>query len=163
MNIEDLLISTAEISVAFTGFAGVVGAFWARSNRTENATYRLRQMILTSLSTLAMALTPLLMLALGMEHASTWRAASAIYAPTTLLFSTRSIFQARHFLHENSISRWFTGVVGVGTLVSVAAAVVNAFGLFPDERLGGVYLACVWWLLALSGAFFVRLFGALHG
>ena len=159
MIVEDLLISTAEISVAFTGFAGVVGAFWARSDRSEAASYRLRQMILTSLSTLAMALAPLSMLALGLHPAVAWRTASGAYAAATLIFTTRSIVEGRAFFPT---SGWFTLMAGVGSLIAVAAAIVNAAGFIPEDRLGGVYLACVWWLLALSGSFFVRLFGALH-
>ena len=60
------------------------------------------------------------------------------------------------------MSRGFTLVAGVGTLIATAAAGMNALGFFSEERQGGVYLACVWWLLALSGAFFVRLFSGLH-
>ena len=94
MENEDLLLTIAEVAVAFAGFASIVSVLGRRSSDTPehiNA-LRMRGMILSSLLAVAFSLLPFLLHGYGLTGGVLWRTSSAVLllASTGLAYSILS-------------------------------------------------------------------------
>ena len=77
----DLLLTIAEVAVAFAGFASIVGILGTRSASSAprvNA-LRMRIMLLHSLVVVAFSLVPHILHSYGLQEGTVWRASSGLY------------------------------------------------------------------------------------
>ena len=75
----EVLLTTAEVAVAFAGFTGLIGLFITRNRGVlvEGEVLRFRTILDYSLGALLTALFPFLPAALQLSEASIWRLSSA--------------------------------------------------------------------------------------
>lgn len=159
---ESLLQTIAEISVAFAGFTGVVGAFGRSSGSAWSAGDRLRfnVMLGNSLAALLFALLPLIVYHLGSRDEAVWRISSlafAIYLAGTAFFDIR-LFRSGRARPDASDRPSPTIAVLVGTLTfsAMIVQVLNALSI-GFHREVGAYLLGLAILLAVSSLMFIRL------
>jgi hypothetical protein len=157
---ESLLLTIAEVSIGFAGFAGIVALFGRRATGTWSTADRLRfnSLIRHALLSLFAAFLPLAIHYVDPDHGSPWRSASTVFGVAfLLLFWTgfRRIPEVRASGDSEASIR--------GAWVLVAGFAVLALGLFLNA-LGvvfhgdaGPYLVALFFTLALTGAFFARL------
>ena len=86
-----ILLTIAEVAVAFAGFASIVSVLGRRSSDTPehiNA-LRMRAMILSSLLAVAFSILPFLLHSYGLAGAALWRTSSVflLFASTGLAYS----------------------------------------------------------------------------
>lgn len=83
MEPNDVLLTVAELAVAFAGFSGIVAALGPRheGGLFPEDRVRLRVLIGSSLSTAAFAFLPLLLWEVAASPASVWSISSAVYLP----------------------------------------------------------------------------------
>jgi hypothetical protein len=157
---ESLLIGLAEVSVALTGFAGIVvflgrraAGQWTPSDRT-----RFTLMIACGLQALLFSLAPLLIWELALDPSATWAASSAVGAAAgafgLIVGGGHLIRTARS--HDEEASLALGGVLMGGTALILLALVLNAL----DVGLGRTfapYLVALLWYLAWACLFFYRL------
>jgi hypothetical protein len=157
---ESLLLGLAEVSVALTGFAGIVvflgrraAGQWTPSDRT-----RFTLMIAFGLQALLFSLAPLLVWELTLEPTATWAASSAVGAVVgafgLIAGGGRLIRTAR--AHDEEANLALGGVLMGGTALILLALVLNALG-FGLSRTFAPYLVALLWNLAWACLFFLRL------
>lgn len=158
MQHQDLLLTIAEVSAAFAGFSGVVGVFRERAQKLEAQLqlHRLTQMIATSLSALAMSVTPFLIAAFGVPEPVVWRISSMLYALFATILTARGMTRGHAFTQVGLTSVRTTQVIVWLTIVIVGISILNGLGVF-SSRTSAFYLVALFWTLGLSGFFFTRL------
>lgn len=157
---SDVLLTLAEVAVAFAGFASVVAIFQARWTRTETPfdLFRFWIMLAFSLATLFFALMPLCLHFLGLGDAAVWRTSSLLLA----LFVVGNGLLIRRLIRRGvqAVVSSLTPALSVGANVTYAitlvAQVSNALGLLggPDF---GLYLLGLLMLLLGAAVNFARL------
>jgi hypothetical protein len=158
MQEESLLLTIAEVSIGFAGFAGIVALFGRRAGGTWSTADRLRfnSLVRHALISLFAAFLPLAIHYVDPEHGSPWRASSAVFAVVfVLLFWTgsRRVTEVRGDSEASIRGAW----------ILIAAFAVLALGLFLNaigvvfDGDAGPYLAALFFTLALTGLFFARL------
>jgi hypothetical protein len=155
---EDVLLTTAEVGVAFAGFASVVTVF-QRREAEDWATpdvVRFRLMITASLSVVVFALLPFAFQFFGAGEEAVWAASSSalgLYAASLLAtIAPRSLRLAR----AGALSRGVAWAFAAGAVATVVLQVLNAAGLGLHREVGPYFLGLLY-LLALSGVSFARL------
>ena len=149
----DVLLSVAEISVAFAGFAGIITAVVSNKSSgwdTGNLN-RFRLMIFSSLSATVASLMPFVFL-LNSDHVN-WTWNIGLLGVYLLGFSTyiiRSFILARRNLN-NYVSFAISFLAVSATLVQFAALL----GLVTPNL--GIYFLCVFYLFFQSCIAFIRL------
>ena len=157
---ESLLLTIAEVSIGFAGFAGIVALFGRRAGGDWSLADRLRfnSLVRHALLTLFAALLPLAIYYVDPDHGSPWRPSSAIFGVIYLyLFWTgsRRIPEVRDSGDSEANTR--------GAWVLVAAYAALAVGLFLNaigvilQGDAGIYLVALFYTLILAGLFFARL------
>lgn len=155
---ESALLTTAEVAVAFAGFASVVTAFQRRDSdglEPQDA-IRFQLMITASLVAALFALLPFAISFFGAREATVWAVSSGLLAvylvgsTIPVVRRTRSLTSSRA-LHPG-IAGSFLGAAALTTLLLV----LNAVGLVFERELGP-YFAGLLYLLVLSGFSFARL------
>ena len=114
MEPQDLLIVSAELGVAIAGFAGVVSVFGARRREEWSFVerFRLESLLTASLTTVALALLGLVLLAADVESSSAWRLSSSAWALSAVFFLSRSYSRLRVALAEGgTVSRPYSAAV----------------------------------------------------
>jgi hypothetical protein len=155
---ESLLLTIAEVSIGFAGFAGIVALFGRRAGGTWSTADRLRfnSLVRHALLSLFAAFLPLAIHYVDPDHGSPWRPASIVFGVVfLLLFWTgyRRIPEIRGDSEANIRGAW----------VLVAAFALLALGLFLNaigvvfHGDAGPYLVALFFTLALTGLFFARL------
>lgn len=154
----DVLLTVAEIAVAFAGFASVVVLFqqgeparWAPA-----VVVRLRTMIESSLVTLFAALMPFLLHHGGLADESLWGTASAVLVVAYAAFGARVWGRSRGAVASGELSGAFSAAMAGVTLLVGAALLCNAFGVLLQRGIGA-YLVGVAWILGFSSLMFLRL------
>jgi hypothetical protein len=158
---SELLLTIAEIAVAFTGFASLVSVLASKST-TEHPvlqSVRFRGMVNMSLIVVAFSLFPFVPLHLGLSPALSWRISSAVFL---LVGLTSTINGARHA----AIARAAVGAIKGGTVrvtilfsgITVALVLLGANTLgFTAAAAFGVYTTALLLFLFGSGLAFMAL------
>lgn len=153
----DVLLTIAEVAVAFAGFASVVVLFQHRDPRRwpPAVVVRLRTMIESSLVTLLSSLLPFALFHFGLADQALWATASFLLALGLVAYSGRVWALARTPLAAGHLSRSFTATNGAVALVLTVALLLNAGGIFLHRRFGP-YLVAVIWGLGFTSLMFLR-------
>jgi hypothetical protein len=157
---SDVLLTLAEVAVAFAGFASIVAVFqahWTR-NDTRFDLFRFWVMLAFSLAALVFSLLPFLPHFLGLSEATTWRSSSALLA---LFVVVNGVFIARLIrlrvpLVVSSLTRSLSLGANATYAVTLAAQIANICGLLGGPGFG-LYLLGLLLLLVGAGVNFVRL------
>lgn len=151
----EVLLTFAEVGVAFAGFASLISLL-GRSSEFIDAS-RLLGMVRTSLLVTAFSLVPFIPDALGSVAASPWRLSGLTFflvAGIHTFFTWRVLYQT-----------WRKGLwslrVGYFTLPTGALSLVLALSsalATSEEMASGLYLASLAALLCVSGVLFLSVF-----
>ena len=160
MEAEGTLEVIAEISIAFTGFAGIVGAIAGGKLRPEQPHVWLPfwAMIEVGLGTLFAALFPLLPYYLGLPDRHVWSASSGL---VVILIACHLVFMAPRFiraLRDPSYVRLpaIDITLRLSILIVLVSQILNAIGVGLPQSAGG-FLIGLYFLLLLSGLNFTYL------
>ena len=154
----DVLLTIAELAVAFAGFASIVTLFQHRDPASWPASVpvRLRAMVEASLGTLYGALFPFLLHHMGLTGDALWRAASAAGLVGFAYMSVSMLLRARPQLPSGEMSTRFTYGLGAVALAIAALLACNVAGApFPPGF--GPYLAAVVYSLVVASFVFLRM------
>lgn len=156
MEHADILLSIAEIAVAFAGFSSIVVVFRNRDSGTWDPldAIRYRTMLAGSLATAALAGVPLVVSWLAVPPGSIWRVSSAVL----FLWFVRAIVAQLHirsfFPSPAGQARWLAFLL---TSSGIAACLVlDGLGL-AFQGAAEPYLVGITWILFLSGWQFYHL------
>ena len=160
MREEGLLLTIAEISIGFAGFAGIVALFGRRAAGAWSAIDRIRfdALIAYALTSLFAALLPLVVYYVASDHVSPWKLSSALFGVVLLLFcrvGIRGTLYAR--ASKDPEANIYGGWVLAG-LAGLASALLflNALGIVFQGN-GAPYLFALFLVLSGAGFFFSRL------
>ena len=160
MQHSDLLMTMAEVSVAFAGFTGVVGVFGIQISKTshERQIFLIGAMIGFSLITALFSFAPLILSTLGIPDVLVWRIASGLLAVAVIAWTAFGSFEARRLekLGEQPLPLLSNPVQGVIMLVLLGSLFANAVGLFAT-RTSGVYVMGTFTPLVYAGVYFMSL------
>ena len=160
MEAEGTLQVIAEISIAFTGFAGIVGALASGRLSPDQPHVWLPfwAMIEGGLGTLFAALFPLLPYYLGLPDQHVWSASSGL---VVILIVCHSVFMGPRFIRGLRDPSWvrlpaFDISVWLSLLVVFVTQLLNAIGVGLPQSAAG-FLIGLYFLLLLSGLNFAYL------
>jgi dipeptide/tripeptide permease len=159
---SELLLTTAELSVAFAGFASLAGILGRRMSRDDPRvdSGRLINMLTISLGATAIALAPLLPMLFGWSQGMVWRLSGTF---GLLLYGAiapglvRRARQMRQFEGYNPVSNAINFTLAG---ISVAALLCCIIGLPPANPFATYYGALLA-LLAQSAILFFRVIASL--
>jgi hypothetical protein len=161
MEDTDLLLTIAEIAVAFAGFSGLVTILGQRAGRVHPRLieHTLRGMILSSLLVVAFSLFPFLPYRLGAPADVAWRISAAAYsvAVAAYFYSTAA---RRRELARSGVAGALSGTVLMGAaigILSILGLLVLAAGLVGP----GLYLFALFSGLFSAGILFFTVFMSL--
>ncbi len=153
----DLLLTLAEVSVAFAGFSGVVAVFGRRdpSSWSFSDRYRFLLLVESSLSLLLFCILPFGLSSLHITDQSVWRAMSALVVSYLVLSGIFLIFRLRAASpsERSGVPSIATRVFGVGQVLVAILSVYNA--VFIGEF--GPFLVALIFILTRSGFLFARM------
>ncbi len=160
MEVEGALEVIAEISIAFTGFAGIVGALAGNRLRPDQPHVWLPfwAMIEAGLGTLFAALFPLVPHYLGLPDQYVWSASSGL---VVILIACHFVFMAPRFVRafrDTSMVRIpaIDFPLALFLLIALVTQLLNAVGIGLQQSAGG-FLIGLYLLLLMSGLNFVYL------
>ena len=154
MQQADVLELLAELSVAFAGFTGLVGALRLRRDQDQALRGELRILIEFSLYLMIASLVPLFLWQAGASEASAWRIASLGHVVFIVVYYVR---RARTLL-ANAVAAGnasvFWGTLAVESVIGSLVA-ANGLGLLPWP-LHVVYLGNLFYQLIGTALSFMR-------
>ena len=159
---SELLLTTAELSVAFAGFASLASILGRRMSQDDPRvdSGRLLNMLTTSLTVTALALIPFLPMLLEWSQEVVWRVSGAaglllygVLAPSLI----RRARLMRQYAGYNALASAINTALG---WVAAAALLCSVVGL-PREHPFVAYYASLLALLALSAILFFRVIASL--
>ncbi len=154
MEETSLLETTAEISVAFTGFIGIFLVLAARNGRFQPLeAFAIRLIVICSITPVFLAFLPLILSSLGISGTMLWRVSSIIAGLALVTSVSYMIRQLRSLEHGEGRDVNYGFVLGLLTVVSCT---LNAIG-WPISPSGGLYLVTVWSIIGIAGGNFVEL------
>jgi hypothetical protein len=160
MREEGLLLTIAEISIGFAGFAGIVALFGRRAAGEWSNVDRIRfnSLVSAALTSLFAALLPLAFYYVASDQLSPWRLSSALFGARLLLVCRVAIranleAKASEDPEVNVLGGWILS--GVPGLLSVPLF-LNALGIVFQGN-GAPYLFALFLTLSVAGLFFSRL------
>lgn len=152
-----LLLTYAQLSIAFAGFAGVIGAFSRFTVASTVVAFRVRGMVVLALITLSYSLAPFAPAGFGVPTDIVWRMscgfAFTVGAVAIPVFALKvlPLFRQR-LLHTQWVNyAWYA--IGVAALAANAAAVT---GLIPGAA-AGVHFLTLMYLTVVCAYNFVML------
>ena len=157
MEHEDILLTLAEVSVAFAGFSGVVAVFGRRDPSTWSFSDRMRffSLVQTSLSTLIFCVLPFGLFAVQVAEESVWGALSMLYVLYVIVVAV--LFIRRLRAAATSERAEFTPIVLPVTLaVTALIAVFNVYNVVVGATFGPFLVGLIW-LLVQSSFLFARM------
>jgi hypothetical protein len=157
---EGILETIAELSVAFTGFTGVVAVFGRRPEApwAPVEVFRFRVLLGASLATLFFSLLPFILHYSGLSNLVLWRACSglvALHLASVAALDSRSLVRLRR---EGARPFFFAleASVAIVALPIFSAQVVNALGYLGDVSFA-LFLSALVYYLFVAAVNFVRL------
>lgn len=149
-----MLLTIAEIAVAFTGFAGVVSVFGRSRLDLSVQLWRIRAMIAAGLLTIFGALTPLAIVQFELGLLASWRVSAALLGIAVFLQFAFAAHSSAPLRKKKLIApiyfEWFLAVVSVFT-----SGVLVMFSLgFFGGLIQAIYSIGLLYLLALSSHHF---------
>ena len=155
---SDVLLTIAELAVAFAGFASIVVLFQHRDPASwpPAVPVRLRAMVESSLATLYGALLPFLLHHLGLTEPELWAWSSVAIAVALVVVGVAFYRRALPHLPSGNLSRTFTLAVASVAVLVVLLQLANAIG-FVFRPSFGPYLAGVIWSLVVASLVFLRM------
>jgi hypothetical protein len=158
MSEADLLLTTAEIAVAFAGFAGLISVIGRGSaSDPRRAAFLLRFALEVALFVVAFSLIPLLPLNYGLATESSWRLSSLLFVVASQMASVAMSLRYRRA--EIAISVPITATVVVLSVGADLLLLANALGTFGSAAFP-VYLTGLFANLALAGFYFLLVVGS---
>jgi hypothetical protein len=153
---SDILQTLAEVSIALTGFSGIVMALHDRAESQLSAlgSVRFRILLAGSLAALLLSLLPFLLYHLDVAAPRIWSTGSVvvvIYMVPIIVWDARTF--SRHATELPALERRAGPLIGLLGLSLWLSQLANVFH-FRDF---GIYLAAPMWFLAFSAFSFVRL------
>lgn len=152
---QDLLLTTAELAVAFAGFSSLVGIFARRRDegvdrRVVNA---LRVMLDYALITLFACLVPFLPMLAGASEPAVWQFSSAawIIGCSIYWFFNRAFL--RDIRKDPSYGPVLSRMASALDMASVIALAGNALGIFWEPSLLVYYSVQLWFLAGAAMGF----------
>jgi hypothetical protein len=154
----DALLTTAEVGVAFAGFASVVTVFQRREDGDWSPpdVIRFQLMIATSLSAVLFAMLPFAFSFLGVEEAALWATCSALFA---IYLTVMLVLVARRSLPLVSTSALSPLVAWPslgGGILAIVLQILNSASFLLHRELGAYFIGLLY-LLVLCGVSFARL------
>jgi hypothetical protein len=153
MSESDILLTTAEIAVAFAGFASLISVI-GRGSATDPrlAAFLLRFALEVAVFVVAFSLIPLLPLNYGLEPDSAWRLSSFLFVVASQL---ATFGMSRRFRRsELALSTPTMATVVVLSIGADLLLLVNALGFF-GSAVFPVYLTALFANLGLAGFYFL--------
>jgi hypothetical protein len=161
--VEDFLYTVAEVAVAFAGFAGLVTVLTQRlgESQREFDIVRFRDMLLLSLIAGAFALFPTLPASFGASEPTTWRVSSALFVAAWAAFALQGLLAGFRLSRSGArpFSRplfWSNLAVHAAAMIALLFVVIDAE--FVADVRSALYLAAIFAMLYLAGAYFLALF-----
>jgi len=153
---QNLLHTLAEVSIAFTGFSGVVGVFGGGSALSEpERNFRVRLMIVGSLAAFFGSLIPLVLGQFESLAPRVWLLCCPLFATFVILNSLSVYRQTRALASAGNYSRpWFAPIIYPLNLFLALALIGATFAFLPGHS---VYIAAIVWHLALASIQFLVL------
>lgn len=155
---ESALLTTAEVAVAFAGFASVVTVF----RRQEHGAWasqdvlRFQLMITASLSVVFFALLPFAIRFFGASEPQVWSCGSGAlclhFVLTTALLARRTLSMT----NDSALNPYITWSFLAGGTVAIVVLALNTVGLFLEQELGPYFVSLLY-LLVLAGVSFARM------
>ena len=159
MQNAEVLLTLADVSVAFAGFAGLAGVLRRHFAPADHwiAGARLRGLVENALIALAFSLLPFALERLGLTGNLLWRYASLMFGVGWLAAAVAAIRYHTSAAKAGSprIPHGRNAVFVVVFLTS-AAQIINSLGLFGDWA-DAIYLIGLYAVLGVSGLLFMRL------
>lgn len=161
MSESDILLTVAELAVAFGGFATLAGILG--KPRSTDAAYmnaaRLRGMLESALLALTFALAPFVPFLFGLGQTTSWRiSAVAFFAASCLRLV--SLFRRFANIRNAGASTGWLALVMAAQILSIFLLAIVSLG-FSGEYAGAYYLVSLFIALLVSAVFFLRLAQAL--
>lgn len=157
MEHTDVLLTLAEVSVAFAGFSGIVAVFGRRDPKAWSFADRARfyALVSTSLAAVFLAVIPFGLLALGIPAAFVWRTSSGLFAIYLVLtyISWAHQFRSASIEQRSGVSRIVAWGVMVSSVVILGINVYNA----AIAASAGPFLLALILLVGQAGFYFARL------
>ncbi len=154
MQDSDLLLTIAEVAVAFAGFASLVSILGHRSAQDDFyvSSVRMRAMVLYSLLVVAFALIPFVFNRYGLRDEALWRVSSALFAIAVVAVE---VWLIRQVFGLHVLSRRRPVLVIVIPTLSVASVTLLANAtIVPSSLTAALYLTGLGLLLFLAGLVF---------
>ena len=155
---ESALLTTAEVAVAFAGFASVVTAFRSREHDgwAPQDVLRFQLMIASSLSVVLFALLPFAIDFFGASESRVWASASCVLGLYLALSLALVARRTSSLTARSVLNRYIAWSFGVGALIALSLQALNALGVVFERELGPYFLGLLY-LLVLAGISFARM------
>ena len=157
MTESDILLTVAELAVAFGGFATLAGVLG--KPRSIDAAYmnasRLRGMLESALLALIFALFPFVPLLFGVDPNASWRIAAAFFLAASIA-RVVSLFRRFAEIRSAGASKGWLAIVVAAQLASILVLLIVAIGL-SGEHAAAAYVLSLFIGLFVSAVFFLRL------
>jgi MYXO-CTERM domain-containing protein len=157
---ESLLLTIAEVSIGFAGFAGIVALFGRRGAGSWSTADRVRfdALIRFALLSLFAAFLPLAIHYVSPDHGSPWRLASTILGLVLLAMfwrGRRRIAEVRASADSEANVPGGWVLLGVNVLIALGLFLNAAGVIFQADA--GPYLVALFLSLTCTGLMFARL------
>lgn len=153
----DVLLTVAEVAVAFAGFASVVVLFQHRdpTKWQPQIIVRLRTMVESSLGALFFSLLPFALHHLGATGQQLWAWSSGLMACVMVGFFTVVTKRSIPLIRSSRLSPRFSLIAAGFTVLVLGVQILNSAGFFFHREFGA-YLIGVIWSLAFASLMFLR-------
>ena len=151
---DDLLLTIAEVSIAYVGFASIVAVLSSRAGGWEaQDRITFRAMVEVGFVLVLLSFIPHTLASAGVPEELVWPTASAIGVTVTASMSVRRVIQLR---------RHAGGVILFGRVfalpLSLFGIALNAVNVFVWQAVGPYVIALVLGLVIASGMFLLLLY-----
>lgn len=154
-----LLETTAEVSIALTGFVGIFLVLTSRDEKFQaKDVVAIRSIVTTSISPVFYSVFPILAGSLGLSEPLLWRVSSGLVVlVSTSVWASIMISIQRWPIEERkpdsgllAVSSWVCG------FLALICHMVNLLA-WPLPASAGVYLLGVWFVILIAALYFVDL------
>jgi hypothetical protein len=155
---ESALLTTAEVAVAFAGFASVVTVFRRREDEGWAAgdVLRFQLMIGASLSVVFFALLPFAISFFGTSERTVWASASCMLGLYLGIISGLIARRTLNLTTGAALNPYISWSFLVGGAIAFSFQALNAAGAIFERELGPYFLGLLY-LLILAGVSFARM------